>query len=186
MLRRLFTILSTISLLLCAATVVLWVRSYAVVDDVQRITGPDRYILSTAGGGFALQATTDQAFQAARQGWRWQESAGQSHVDSQLHWNRSVMAQDPSQHTYLGFWWSSLWGPNSTTPTATTTLVVIGPIWPLSAILAVVPTAWLVIRAKRRKATRRRIAGLCPICGYDLRATRNRCPECGAVSGYDT
>jgi len=32
--------------------------------------------------------------------------------------------------------------------------------------------------------TRRARAGLCPSCGYDLRASRGRCPECGAkVSG---
>jgi hypothetical protein len=38
MIRRLFTLLSAASLLLCAATCVLWVRTYYVQDDGKRTT----------------------------------------------------------------------------------------------------------------------------------------------------
>jgi DMSO/TMAO reductase YedYZ heme-binding membrane subunit len=39
----------------------------------------------------------------------------------------------------------------------------------------------LLWRTQRKR--NRELAGLCLICGYDLRATPGRCPECGSPAG---
>ena len=44
-------------------------------------------------------------------------------------------------------------------------------------LLLVLPALWAVLWMRRRS----RPPGTCPVCGYDLRATPERCPECGAV-----
>ena len=54
---------------------------------------------------------------------------------------------------------------------------VIAPAWVALPVLLPLPVAWLVGVA-RRQARRRRV-GRCVQCGYDLRATPDRCPECG-------
>ena len=51
------------------------------------------------------------------------------------------------------------------------------PPWALALLLAVTPHLIRDLKAKLRD--RRRAGGLCPTCGYDLRATPGRCPECG-------
>ncbi len=57
------------------------------------------------------------------------------------------------------------------------------PVWGLAIVsgLVVIPP---VLRAWRRRrcARSRRCQGLCVHCGYDLRASAERCPECGAVT----
>lgn len=48
----------------------------------------------------------------------------------------------------------------------------------LAAATAIVPIGW-VLRILRSR--RRMLHGLCPTCGYDLRSSADRCPECGTV-----
>jgi hypothetical protein len=51
------------------------------------------------------------------------------------------------------------------------------PYWAFALLCAMLPGAWLILNRRRRRLAR---AGLCLVCGYDLRATPERCPECGA------
>jgi hypothetical protein len=53
------------------------------------------------------------------------------------------------------------------------------PFWLLALVCGIAPA----LRWNPRRLRRRRLAaGLCPSCGYDLRATPERCPECGAAA----
>ncbi len=47
-------------------------------------------------------------------------------------------------------------------------------------LLLALAMTWRFFLEDRR--TRRRKLRLCPTCGYDLRATPNRCSECGYIS----
>ena len=53
------------------------------------------------------------------------------------------------------------------------------PLWSLLLVTAVLPAIATVgfVRARRQRTGALR----CPACGYDLRATPERCPECGLL-----
>jgi hypothetical protein len=57
------------------------------------------------------------------------------------------------------------------------------PYWMLAIATAALPVQRLFAWRVARRARRRKRLGLCPVCGYDLRASSGRCPECGAVPG---
>jgi hypothetical protein len=49
------------------------------------------------------------------------------------------------------------------------------PFWFLTLVFATPPSLWLMKRVRRKPKS----PNICPACGYDLRATPSRCPECG-------
>lgn len=58
----------------------------------------------------------------------------------------------------------------------TDNFIILVPTWSVAAIAALPPALWGGRRLRRRNRSR---PGFCAACGYDLRASLDRCPECG-------
>jgi hypothetical protein len=174
---------TALSVVLCVATVALWVRSYWTADLVQwtsregmAVSNSDRGRLTVEAAAFPGTTWSD-AF-ADERGWRrstW--SAGKVGIDAGF-------VQDPSTRRHwhaMGFrWFVSDGAEVATGPGSTTTYFprrAVGvPHWALGLAFAVAPAWWF------RRHVGRPMPGCCPACGYDLRATPERCPECGRAS----
>jgi hypothetical protein len=160
MLRRLFTVLSALSLALCLATVVLWVRSYTLEDVLEFGDGPPSHSFVSYRGGVTVgweDSRPETRGARSDTGWgreyEWRRMGFGAGAFRYGRW-----AHDTS-YSSGGYWrWRRF------------------PWWPICVLLSLPPLlhAWRLARRRRRGAS-----GLCPSCGYDLRATPGRCPECG-------
>jgi hypothetical protein len=148
--RPSFTFAAWLSLLLAAATTVLWARSYRHV--------------SGAGGADSLDFTHADPY------WWLVSNRGQLTLCHQVghDWNSPVPKLRILGLEYAGSWVGS---------SSLVNLFV--PYWMLILPLLVLPGARLRFAARDRTRRRRQILGLCARCGYDLRGSHARCPECG-------
>ena len=160
--RRLFTLAGTASLVLCLAAAVMWLRS-TWRGDALTVGGPLGLVIRSQPGLIIVNVSPGAA--ENRRGWRheaWPYPAGWSR------WSR----QRPRWWHRLGFGHDVGW----TEGQRVDSLVL--PYYFVVSVAGVLAGLFLV---QRLRARRRPCTGRCPHCGYDLRATPERCPECGAV-----
>jgi hypothetical protein len=172
--RRLFNALAAMSLALCLTILALWIRSQFVSDSMSRETW------DVAAGELA--------------DWGVLVSQGQIEL------GRSVERAPPGSFVFMyryrpglkhgGEWWAlpihhsgTFWLkyerpytlPLSSTLNGTMAEWSVGcRLWVLALAFALLPARWALSR-------RRPQPGCCGVCGYDLRATPDRCPECGTT-----
>ena len=182
----LFTLVSVLSLLLCMATVVVWVRSYWVSDRftahwLNRDSGDgiifnNLAVLSESGG-----LVVDRSDQTTPHGFspgliaRWREH-GHLYLDHPSP-PGSIIRMGPR-------WINSLWmfqfsrSANSSARLNESRCVL--PLWPLALLLAIGPAILVRRSFTNARQQRRRMRRECPACGYSLiRNTTGICPECG-------
>ena len=189
--------MASLSLLLLVATAGLWVRSYWVVD-VARCNVHWKSSAKLGGRGIGIGS--------------WNAHLELIVFKYRLGTSRFGVTVIEPEHEPLRFDWSHLplrqysWTQNNPTwhwggiycdsqRMSSTTFADIGdpdfvethygvPCWMVVVVTALAPLIWH--RRLLREQSRHRIRnGLCLKCGYDLRASSDRCPECGTQIPLD-
>jgi hypothetical protein len=180
--RRLVTLAAALSLILCVATLALWWRSFQRCDTVcyDRVSGAtarSHRITSQRGTlGIAVaggKATRPEDGSRADREWSYATTDANGPLLRDLG-EQFAPREITSSAWLLDFGWYFV-----TDPSNGEYFRAVGfPHWFLAVLAAIIPA--LRVRAESRTRRHRRI-GQCRKCGYDLRATPQRCPECGAV-----
>lgn len=167
-------------MLLCVASAALWARSYAAMDWVRY-----RHDL-----GASWEAGMDASWNSSWLVVRFSRTMWESRDGAELGWHWVHFAAVPISEEVVDPSSGSL-GPQIRAPGLRVrwTRDVVAPgdvlwtfrvmvrLWIVFLLSAILPTLWLL----RRRAARRRgrAPSRCRVCGYDLRASAGRCPECG-------
>lgn len=195
--RRLSNIAAAVSLLLCVAIMTLTIRSYWRSDEfswgvpVDRQAGSIHTFSALSGRGGVMLAVASLDFHPPP------EPTVTNYWSGWVH--RADRPQSPTAPTRIGtFDYSidmlgfgmhrgrgtsrSVWTSDQKLTTMTTTQSgVLVPHWFVALVFAALPLLRTHQAIRLRRVRRRAEQGLCESCGYDLRGTPERCPECGAV-----
>ena len=173
--RRLLNLLTALSLLLCVVVAALWVRSFWRSDGVQH-GGPAETSWGSETGTLVFSRSyPGESGIGSTAGWEFNSYPVEPREDSPF-----INGQQ-FRYRAFGFEIASYLPARGTVAANGANMrfwYVYVPHWFAVAVLALPPSLGLWRRWRRRRKIG---AGLCPACGYDLRATPDQCPECGAA-----
>ena len=167
--RRLFNLAAAVSLVVCVAIVALWIRSYRIADDISWTSSHYSSSVGSMNGRMVLFAVSGGPDAILSSGWH-------SHSVQKL----GLEGLDPAElfeNRAFGF---SFHASREDLPTGVRReLRIVAPHWSLAALALILPMVYAIrwLRSRRRHPR-----GFCATCGYDLRATPDRCPECGTAA----
>jgi len=175
--RRLFTFCSTLSLLLCVGLCLVWARSWGATRQfVTVLAGTNSLAVHCTCGEVSIELTThcDEEYWIIRG----EAGAGPRTEVAPSRWSihlNQVSGLPPRHDRGWRFDRYVAYPGDSGAERVEFRL----PAWGMVGLTALPASAWAVGALRRRPRFR---SGLCPSCGYDLRATPDRCPECGRAT----
>ena len=187
---RLFNTLAGVSLVLCVATAVVWIRSYWQSDLISA-SRQRSWELTLDRGEFDFSIETLYPYSGAPITGKLLGDifAGPSNPfsDQWMFLHTSSPAYNSTYpSTTLGFGRvnrfttrTAYGAPSIVSSEATYGVQWLFPAWLVVAVTASLPACRIYATASRRKTKKRIENHQCIRCGYDLRATPHRCPECG-------
>ena len=97
--------LTAISLLLGAATIWLWVRSYGRIDRFDYVCAPACYTVNSANGHFDIEADSNAGYAISEQGFIWTPWSGPQGAADEAMVIRTMDYQFPRRTRFFGFTW---------------------------------------------------------------------------------